>query len=71
MGSVTIQADVPDQNLTDVLQFDENDFAWKVFAGYNFNLGSLEIRGEYEYLDIDSTDDVYMLSAGIVLYFSG
>jgi hypothetical protein len=157
VGSVTIQADIPDQNLTDVFQFDENDFAWKAFGGYSFdlavvdlaieggyvdlgapsgnllgsqveldlngwdvfgvvgidlgpvgvfakagmvswdaeatidsigtnddsgtdpaygvgarfNLGNLEIRGEYEYFDIDSTDDVYMLSAGVVLHFGG
>lgn len=157
VGSATIQADIPDQNLTDVFKFDENDFAWKAFAGFNFdlpvlnlaieggyvdlgapsgnlfgsqvnldlnawdvfglvgvdlgpvglfakagvvswdakatidsfgsgsdsgtdpaygigarfNLGSLEIRGEYEYFDIESTDDVYMLSAGIVVHFGG
>jgi hypothetical protein len=157
VGSVTIQADIPDQNLTDIFQFDENDFAWKAFGGYNidlvvvdlaieggyvdlgapsgnllgsqvkldlngwdvfgvagldlgpigvfakagmvswdaeatidsigtggdsgtdpaygigarFALGNLEIRGEYEYFNIESTDDLYMLSAGIVLHFGG
>jgi opacity protein-like surface antigen len=157
VGSATIQASVPDSNLTSVFSFDENDFAWKAFGGYNFdmpildlaieggyvdlgapsgnllgsqvefdlngwdvfgvvgldlgpigifgkagmvswdakasidsigtasdsgtdpaygvgarfNLGNLEIRGEYEYFDVGSTDDVYMLSAGIVLYFGG
>jgi hypothetical protein len=157
IGSVTIQAEIPDENFTDVFKFDENDFAWKAFGGYSFdlpvidlaieggyvdlgapsgnllgsqveldlngwdvfglvgldlgpvgvfvkagvvswdaeatidsigaggdsgtdpaygigarfNLGNLEIRGEYEYFDIDSTDDVYMLSAGVVLHFGG
>jgi hypothetical protein len=155
VGSVTIQADVPDEDLGEVFVFDENDFAWKAFGGYNFDLavldlaieggyvdlgtpsadllgssveldvagwdvfglagielgpigvfakagmvswdadakvdsievgdddgtdpaygigarftlGSLEIRGEYEYFDIDSTEDVYMLSAGLVFGF--
>jgi outer membrane immunogenic protein len=156
IGSATIQADIPDENLGEVFVFDENDFAWKAFGGYNFdlplvdlgieagyvdlgspsgnllgssvsldvtgwdafgvagvqlgpvgvfakagliswnadgivdgikagsddgsdpaygigarfNLGSLEIRGEYEYFDLESTDDVYMLSAGLVYHFN-
>ncbi|MEQ9562658.1 MAG: outer membrane beta-barrel protein [Woeseiaceae bacterium] len=157
VGSVTIQAEIPDENLGEVFEFDENDFAWKAFGGYNFDLavvdlaieggyvdlgspsgdfigssvaldvtgwdvfglvgvnlgpvglfakagmitwdaeatidsigaagddgtdpaygvgvrvklGTLEIRGEYEYFDIDSVDDVYMLSAGLVFNFGG
>jgi hypothetical protein len=157
VGSVTIQAEVPDENLGEVFEFDENDFAWKAFGGYNFDLavvdlaieggyvdlgspsgdllgssvglditgwdvfglvginlgpvglfakagmiswdadatidaidagsddgtdpaygigarftlGTLEIRGEYEYFDIDSAEDVYMLSAGLVFNFGG
>lgn len=155
VGSVTISADVPDEDLGEVFVFDENDFAWKAFGGYNFDLavvdlaieggyvdlgapsadllgssvelevagwdvfglagielgpvgvfakagmvswdadasvdgieaggddgtdpaygvgarftlGTLEIRGEYEYFDIDSTEDVYLLSAGLVFNF--
>ena len=155
LGSATIQAEVPDQNLGDVFRFDEDDFAWKAYGGYNFdlaavdlaieggyvdlgapsgnllgsqveldltgwdlfglagirlgpvglfvkagmvswdaeatvdsignggdsgtdpaygvgarfNLGNVEIRGEYEYFDIESTNDVYMLSAGLVFHF--
>lgn len=157
LGSATISADVPDEDLGEVFQFDENDFAWKAFAGYKFdlpvidlgieggyvdlgepsgqlvgvpvslgvtgwdvfglasidlgpvgvfakaglitwdaeafvdglqggtddgsdpaygiglkfNLGSLELRGEYEYFDLESTDDVYLLSAGLVFHFGG
>jgi outer membrane immunogenic protein len=155
VGSATIAAEIPDENLGEVFDFDENDFAWKAFGGYNFDLavvdlaieggyvdlgspsgdllgsvvqldvtgwdvfglvgielgpvgvfakagmiswdaeatidsiddggddgtdpaygvgarftiGTLEIRGEYEYFDIESTDDVYMLSAGLVFNF--
>ena len=38
-------------------------------AGLRFSLGSVEIRGEYELLDISEADDVYMLSAGLVWTF--
>jgi hypothetical protein len=38
-------------------------------VGARFNLGSLEIRGEYEMFDLDNVDDVYMLSAGLVWTF--
>jgi len=38
-------------------------------AGLRFMLGSLEIRGEYEVLDISDADDVSMLSAGVVWRF--
>jgi hypothetical protein len=38
-------------------------------AGLRFSFGSFEIRGEYEYFDIDGSDDVYLLSAGLVWTF--
>ena len=38
-------------------------------AGLRFSLGSMEIRGEYELFDIDGSDDVYLLSAGLVWTF--
>jgi hypothetical protein len=38
-------------------------------VGARFSLGSFEIRGEYEYFDVDSADDVYLLSAGLVWTF--
>jgi len=159
IGSGTIAADVPDVNLGGDLSFDEDDFAWKAYGGYNFDLvvfdlgieggyvdlgapsgsflgqdveisltgwnafalagielgpvgifvkagmiawdadivadvsglgritdsddgsdpaygagvrfslGSFEIRGEYEFFDIEGSDDVYLLSAGLVWTF--
>lgn len=155
IGSSTLQADIPDEDLGNVFQFDENDFAWKAFGGFNFDLplvqlgieggyvdlggpsasllsesielkvngwdafgvlgfdfgplgvfgkvgaiswdiestisgieagtddgtdpaygigarfglGSIQIRGEYEYFDIDSASDLYMLSVGVVWTF--
>jgi outer membrane immunogenic protein len=38
-------------------------------VGARFNLGSLELRGEYELFDLDSVDDVYLLSLGVVFGF--
>ena len=46
---------------------DGNDPAYGV--GVRFNLGSVEIRGEYEIFDISDTEDVTLLSAGIVVRF--
>lgn len=46
---------------------DGSDPAYGV--GAKFALGSLEIRGEYEYFDVDESDDVYMLSVGLVWSF--
>jgi outer membrane immunogenic protein len=46
---------------------DGNDPAYGV--GVRFNLGSVEIRGEYEIYDISDVEDVTMLSAGFVLRF--
>lgn len=154
VGSTTISQGVSDPNTGLTLEFDENDFSWKVFGGYNFDLAiidlgieggyvdlgspsadilgerigvsatgwdlfglagielgpfgifakagviawdadgflgdipftddgsdpaygvglrfsiaSFEIRGEYEYFDIEDSDDVYMLSAGLVWTF--
>ena len=46
---------------------DGNDPAYGL--GVRFNLGSVEIRGEYEIFDISDAEDVTLLSAGIVLRF--
>lgn len=38
-------------------------------AGLRFNLGSIEVRGEYELYDLDDTD-LSMLSVGIAFHFN-
>lgn len=38
-------------------------------VGARFMLGSLELRGEFEYFDVDVLDDAYLLSAGLVWTF--
>lgn len=37
--------------------------------GVEFGLGSVEVRGEYEIYDIEDSDDVAMLSVGIIWRF--
>lgn len=154
LGTATVSIDIPDPGIGDDINFDEGDFAWKVYGGYafdlpvidfgveigyfnlgspaadvigeqleisvsgfeafalagvdigpaglfvkggivswdadisiaddresddandpaygvglRFNFGSVEIRGEYEVFDIDSTEDIYMASAGFVWHF--
>lgn len=38
-------------------------------VGLRVDIGSLEVRGEYEVFDIDDADDVYMTSIGVVWRF--
>ncbi len=42
-----------------------------VYLSYTskFGLGSIEIRGEYEYFDVEGANDVYLLSVGLVYSF--
>ena len=46
---------------------DGTDAAYGV--GMKFGVGSLEVRGEYEIYDIEDSDDVAMLSVGLVWRF--
>jgi hypothetical protein len=52
VGSATIAVDIPDENLGEVFEFDENDFAWKAFGGYNFDLGVVDLAIEGGYVDL-------------------
>jgi len=66
-GLINWDAALSVRGLGEVASDDGSDPAYGV--GARFVLGSLEIRGEYEYFDLDGTDDVYMLSAGLVWRF--
>ena len=52
VGSATIAVDIPDEDLGDVFEFDENDFGWKAFGGYNFDLGAVDLAVEVGYVDL-------------------
>ncbi|WP_169307087.1 outer membrane beta-barrel protein [Ferrimonas sediminicola] len=53
LGSATIEQEGSDPDLGD-FNFDEDDFAWKIFGGYQFN-GLLAIEGGY--VDLGSPSD--------------
>jgi hypothetical protein len=46
---------------------DDQDTAYGV--GASFNLGSFQLRAEYEMFDVGDVEDLYMLSAGFVYTF--
>lgn len=52
VGSATVAVDIPDEDLGEVFEFDENDFAWKGFGGYNFDLGVVDLAVEVGYVDL-------------------
>jgi outer membrane immunogenic protein len=52
VGSVTVAVDIPDEDLGEVFEFDESDFAWKAFGGYNFDLGVVDLAIEGGYVDL-------------------
>jgi len=58
-----VEAAIDDMRVSD----DGSDPAYGV--GLRFNLGSLEIRGEYEIYDISDVEDVTMLSVGLAYRF--
>jgi outer membrane immunogenic protein len=51
VGSTTISADVPDGSGGE-FAFDENDFSWKAFGGYNFGLAVIDLGIEAGYVDL-------------------
>lgn len=51
----------------DVGSEDDQDTAYGV--GASFNLGSFQLRAEYEMFDVSDVEDLYMLSAGFVYTF--
>lgn len=53
VGDATIQVDIPDEdNIGEVFEFDESDFAWKAFGGYNFDLAVIDLAIEGGYVDL-------------------
>lgn len=66
LGIISWDADVSIAGV-DVGSEDDQDTAYGV--GASFNLGSLQIRAEYEMFDVSDVDDLYMLSAGFVYRF--
>jgi hypothetical protein len=51
VGSTTLQADFTDTDIGD-FTFDENDFSWKVYGGYKFDLPVINLGLEVGYVDL-------------------
>lgn len=51
VGDATIQADVSDPK-GGAFSFDESDFAWKAFGGYNFDIAFMDFAIEGGYVDL-------------------
>jgi outer membrane immunogenic protein len=68
VGTATVSADVPDPidpGFADI-NFDEDDFAWKVYGGYAWDLPVIDLGVELGYFDLGSpSTDVGGLPVGI------
>lgn len=66
LGIVSWDAEVTISGI-DAGSEDDQDAAYGV--GASFNLGSFQLRAEYEMFDVSDVEDLYMLSAGFVYTF--
>ena len=61
IGQSTVEADVEDPDLPDLGNFDENDFAWKLYGGYNWVLAKTFGFGiEGGYVNLGSPSDTVL-----------
>jgi hypothetical protein len=60
IGSGTISADVEDPSQGPDFNFDENDFAWKAYGGYNFDLAVIDLGIEGGYVDLGSPSGTFL-----------
>lgn len=68
VGSATVSADVPDPGFGNDINFDEDDFAFKVYGGYAFDLPIIDLGVELGYFDLGSpTADVAGQDVGIAV----
>ena len=51
VGNSTVEANVSDPSIPDDFGFDENDFGWKAFGGYTFDLPLIDLGVEASYHD--------------------
>ncbi len=57
-GSIELDGDVD----FDIPDFDEDDFAWKVFGGYNLGLGPIDLGVEGGYVDLGSPSESFTVA---------
>lgn len=51
IGNTSLEANISDPDIGD-FTFDENDFSWKLFGGYTFDLGAIDLGIEAGYVDL-------------------
>ena len=61
IGNATVSADIPDPVdpvFSPDINFDEDDFAWKIYGGFAFDLPVIDLGVELAYFDLGgpSTD---------------
>ena len=71
VGDATISADAPDGNLGDTFKFDESDFAWKAFGGYNFDVAFMDFAIEGGYVDLGAPSGTSPLGTTVGLDVAG
>lgn len=52
VGNASVEADINDPSLPSDFTFDEDDFAWKLFGGYTWDLPLIDLGIEGSYLDL-------------------
>lgn len=68
-GKLGIVAWDAELSLNGIDQGSEDDQDTAYGLGASFNLGSFQLRAEYEMFDVGDVEDLYMLSAGFVYTF--
>jgi hypothetical protein len=54
IGNATVSADIPDPGFGNDINFDEDDFAWKVYGGFAFDLPLIDLGVELGYFNLGS-----------------
>ena len=68
VGSAVVSADVPDPGFGNDINFDEDDFAYKIYGGYAFDLPLIDFGVELGYFDLGSPNaDVLGQNVGIAV----
>ncbi len=68
VGNAAVSAELADPGIGSDINFDEDDFAWKVYGGYAFDLAVIDFGLELGYFDLGSPSaDVLGENVGIAV----
>jgi hypothetical protein len=60
VGDATLAIAAAGEEIGDIFEFDESDFAWKAFAGYKFDLPVIKLGIEGGYVDLGNPEAVLL-----------